>query len=105
MSLLSHSAATLARRGAIDLAIAKHDASRHFENALDRLCRALPRRVRYQAFIGVLAEASTDAEIRHQEVPGMTLNDLLRVTHRRLMTDKPEPGVITPGGAWLEDKP
>lgn len=63
---------------------AKHDASRHFENALSWVCRRLPKRVRYQTWIGVTAEASMDDELRGQEVPGMHLGDLLRVTHRRL---------------------
>lgn len=86
MALLDHSAARLAQRGAIDIALLKHDASRKFEDVLDRLCRALPARVRYQVFIGVLADATMDDELRHQEVPGMHLDDLLRVTHRKLMT-------------------
>lgn len=48
------------------------------------LADCLPRRLRYQVWINVSADATTDDALRSEEVPAVHLGDLLQVVHRRL---------------------
>jgi hypothetical protein len=44
--------------------------------------RRMPRRLRYITAVQALADATTDEELARREVPGLQLNDLLRVMER-----------------------
>lgn len=76
-------------RLAVRASLAWHDVvAVRGEKAINAVARALPDRLRYAVFITVAADSTCDPELSGSEVPGVALDDLLRVTHRQLTKDR-----------------
>jgi hypothetical protein len=63
----------------------RYQRSKRTEKLLLGIGRHLPRKVRYWTWLSVTADATTSQQLRRMNVPGIPLDDLLRVTGDQLM--------------------